>query len=42
MAGIADSKVLNEHPHGNRIGVHVRNIIILLILGPLLIRTSIM
>lgn len=39
-AGIADSKLLYEHPHGHNVGLHVRNIFILLILGPLLIASS--
>ena len=36
-AGIADTKILYEHPHGTNIAVHVRNGMILLVLGTLLI-----
>ncbi|KAK7942451.1 uncharacterized protein PG986_011564 [Apiospora aurea] len=36
-AGIADTKVLYDHPKGTKLGVHARNIVILTILGPLLI-----
>jgi hypothetical protein len=39
-AGIADTKVLYEHPQGTSQGMHIRNIFILLLLGPLLIRSS--
>ena len=39
-AGIADSKLLYEHPHGHKVGEHMRNCFILLVLGPLLIRSS--
>ena len=40
-AGIADSKLLYEHPHGQKVGMHVRNILILSVLGPLLMRSTI-
>jgi len=40
-AGIADSKLLYEYPHGYKVGLHIRNVVILLILGPLLIVSSI-
>ncbi|KAK6858837.1 hypothetical protein PG995_004690 [Apiospora arundinis] len=36
-AGIADTKVLYEHPKGENLGIHIRNIVILSILGPLMI-----
>ncbi|KAF2111962.1 hypothetical protein BDV96DRAFT_649330 [Lophiotrema nucula] len=39
-AGIADTKLLIEHPRGEKALVHVRNIFVLAILGPLLIRSS--
>lgn len=39
-AGIADTKILCEHPHGQSQGMHIRNILILLVLGPLLIRSA--
>lgn len=39
-AGIADTKVLYEHPKGTNIPVHVRNIVILSVVGPLLILSA--
>jgi len=39
-AGIADTKIVYEHPHGQFEGMHIRNIFILMVLGPLLIRSS--
>ncbi|KAI3318556.1 hypothetical protein HD806DRAFT_540168 [Xylariaceae sp. AK1471] len=39
-AGVADTKILLEHPQGTNRGIHARNTVILLILGPLLIRSS--
>ncbi|KAL4867589.1 hypothetical protein BDV12DRAFT_198010 [Aspergillus spectabilis] len=39
-AGIADTKILFEHPHGQSQGMHIRNIFILLVLGPLLIQSA--
>lgn len=39
-AGIADTKILYDHPQGRNQWMHIRNILILLVLGPLLIRSS--
>ncbi|KAL4987321.1 hypothetical protein BDW68DRAFT_177925 [Aspergillus falconensis] len=39
-AGIADTKVLLAHPQGTNKGIHIRNTVILLILGPILILSS--
>ena len=39
-AGIADTKVLNDHPDGRDQAMHIRNIFGLLALGPLLIYSS--
>ncbi|KAK3382211.1 hypothetical protein B0T24DRAFT_3689 [Lasiosphaeria ovina] len=39
-AGIADTKILYEHPRGQDKWMHVRNILILWTLGPLLIRSA--
>lgn len=39
-AGIADTKILYDHPLGESKGMHIRNIFILSVLGPLLIKAS--
>ncbi|KAJ5242269.1 uncharacterized protein N7469_000596 [Penicillium citrinum] len=39
-AGIADTKVLYAHPKGTNQAMHIRNTVIVLILGPLLIQSS--
>ncbi|KAK8045574.1 hypothetical protein PG993_005598 [Apiospora rasikravindrae] len=39
-AGIADTKVLFDHPKGTKLGVHIRNIVILIVLGALLIGSA--
>ncbi|KAI0188234.1 hypothetical protein F4808DRAFT_443171 [Astrocystis sublimbata] len=36
-AGIADTKVLFEHPQGTNTAAHMRNIVLLLVIGSLLI-----
>ncbi|KAL2169146.1 hypothetical protein VTG60DRAFT_6386 [Thermothelomyces hinnuleus] len=37
-AGMADTKLLLEHPRGTKVLMHVRNTCVLLVLGPLLIK----
>ncbi|KAF7162472.1 hypothetical protein CNMCM5623_007763 [Aspergillus felis] len=37
-AGMSDTKLLLEHPRGQKIGMHIRNTCVLLVLGPLLIK----
>lgn len=39
-AGIADAKIIYEHPDGRDLGMHIRAIIIFLVLGPLLLQSS--
>jgi hypothetical protein len=39
-AGFADTKVLFQHPQGEKHGVHIQNTVFLLILGSLLIRSG--
>ena len=41
-AGVADSKVLYEHPQGSAVGMHVRNVFVVWVLGPLLIVSSLL
>lgn len=39
-AGMADTKLLMEHPRGELVGMHIRNTCALLVLGPLLIQSA--
>jgi hypothetical protein len=39
-AGVADTKLLYEHPRGEKLLMHMRNVFVLSLLGPLLIRSS--
>ncbi|KAF2878565.1 hypothetical protein BDV95DRAFT_624969 [Massariosphaeria phaeospora] len=39
-AGVADTKLLYEHSRGEKLLMHMRNVFVLSLLGPLLIRSS--